>query len=153
MFDLNARIRVFQQSLDSATFEAFGSDKVSQDEDTEMGNAREVEEAIRDLEAKLAQIISETNKMELEFQSEQNFHMQEQKVLDDLKHRISLMESVMEGSKELQELAIYPHFNFLLYLMFRAILFVLPLGGSGILYMLDHFRLFDPFPIYLTSVG
>ncbi|XP_071711391.1 uncharacterized protein [Rutidosis leptorrhynchoides] len=105
MFDLNARIRVFQQSLDSATFEAFGSDKVSQDEDTEMGNAREVEEAIRDLEAKLAQIISETNKMELEFQSEQNFHMQEQKVLDDLKHRISLMESVMEGSKELQELA------------------------------------------------
>lgn len=40
-----------------------------------MGNAREVEEAKRDLEDKLAHIISDTNKMELELQSEQNFHM------------------------------------------------------------------------------
>lgn len=70
-----------------------------------MGNAREVEEAKRDLEDKLAHIISDTNEMELELQSEQNFHMLEQKELDDLKHRISMMESVMDGSKELQELA------------------------------------------------
>lgn len=42
----------------------------------EDANAQEVEEAKRDLEDKLAQIISETIKKEHEYQSEQNVHVQ-----------------------------------------------------------------------------
>ncbi|CAH1420729.1 unnamed protein product [Lactuca virosa] len=111
MFDLNAKIRKFQQSVDSATIEAFNSDTISQDVDMVYANTKETEEAKRDLEDKLAQIISETNIEEDKFQSEQILYIQEKKELEDLKHRISLMEAVMKASKELQELTIYPHYN------------------------------------------
>lgn len=104
MFDLNAKIRKFQQSADSAINEAFSSHTISQDVDM-VYDGTKVEEAKRDLEDKLAQIISETNKEEDKFQSEQLLHMQEKKEVEDLNHRISLMESVMAASKELQELA------------------------------------------------
>ncbi|KAI3768665.1 hypothetical protein L2E82_19495 [Cichorium intybus] len=107
MFDLNAKIRKFQQSADSAINEAFSRHTISQDVDM-VYDGTKVEEAKRDLEDKLAQIISETNKEEDKFQSEQLLHMQEKKEVEDLNHRISLMESVMAASKELQELAIYP---------------------------------------------
>ncbi|KAL4581666.1 hypothetical protein LXL04_006192 [Taraxacum kok-saghyz] len=98
MFDLNAMIRNFQQSVDSAINEAFSSHTIPQDE------------SMRDLEDTLAQITSETNNEEHKFQSEKNLHMQEQKEVEDLNHKISLMESEMRASKELQELAIYPPF-------------------------------------------
>ncbi|KAI3670011.1 hypothetical protein L6452_41575 [Arctium lappa] len=113
MFDLNAKIRQFHQSVDSVMNGPFSSNTASQDVNMEHADTREVEKATRDLEDKLAQIISETNKAEDDYRSEQNLYMQEKKELDDLKHRIFLMEAVMEGSKELQELAIYPHYNFL----------------------------------------
>ncbi|KAK9067255.1 hypothetical protein SSX86_014581 [Deinandra increscens subsp. villosa] len=135
MFDLNATIRKFQQSVASASYETCSSKAGSQNElsentailcimpfislicsifilikvHAENAKTREVEEQKKHLEDELAQIISDTKKMEHEFLLEQNFHNQEQKEVDDLKHRISLMEAVMEGSKELQELAIYPH--------------------------------------------
>ncbi|KAK9067256.1 hypothetical protein SSX86_014582 [Deinandra increscens subsp. villosa] len=125
----------FQQSVASASYETCSSKAGSQNElsentailcimpfislicsifilikvHAENAKTREVEEQKKHLEDELAQIISDTKKMEHEFLLEQNFHNQEQKEVDDLKHRISLMEAVMEGSKELQELAIYPH--------------------------------------------
>ncbi|KAL7605810.1 uncharacterized protein LOC111902162 [Lactuca sativa] len=106
MFDLNAKIRKFQQSVDSATIEAFNSDTNSQNVDMVYANTKETEEAKRDLEDKLAQIISETNIEEDKFQSEQILYMQEKKELEDLNHRISLMEAVMKASKELHQLTI-----------------------------------------------
>ncbi|KAI3784774.1 hypothetical protein L1987_43879 [Smallanthus sonchifolius] len=102
MFDLNATIRKFQQSVDSASYETFSSKAGSQNVHTENINTREVEERKKDLEDELAQIISDTKKMEHEFLLEQDFHKQEQKEVDDLKQRISLIEAVMEGSKGLQ---------------------------------------------------
>ncbi|KAI3781199.1 hypothetical protein L2E82_11206 [Cichorium intybus] len=99
---------------DSAINEAFSSDTISQDVDMVYDDTK-VEEAKRDLEEKLAQIISETNKEEDKFQSEQLLYIQEKKEIDDLNHRISLMESVMATSKEFQELAIYPHYYFVSY--------------------------------------
>ncbi|KAI3726064.1 hypothetical protein L1987_65861 [Smallanthus sonchifolius] len=105
MFDLNATIRKFQQSVDSASYEAFSSKAGSQNVHTENTNTREVEERKKDLEDELAQIIYDTKKMEQEFFLEQDFYKQEEKEVDDLKHRISLIEAVMEGSKELQTTA------------------------------------------------
>ncbi|KAL8231555.1 hypothetical protein R6Q57_001333 [Mikania cordata] len=80
----------------------------------EDANIREAEERKKDLEDELTQIISNTKRMEHEFLLEQNFHKQEQKDVDDLKHRIFLMEAVMEGSKELQTVAIYPCYKTLI---------------------------------------
>ncbi|KAC9981835.1 hypothetical protein E3N88_41999 [Mikania micrantha] len=105
MFDLNATIRKFQQSVASASYEAVSSKVGSQKVHIEDANIREAEERKKDLEDKLAQIISDTKRMEHEFLLEQNFHKQEQKDVDDLKHRIFLIEAVMEGSKELQTTA------------------------------------------------
>ncbi|XP_076914426.1 uncharacterized protein LOC143573427, partial [Bidens hawaiensis] len=98
MFGLNVTIRKFQQSVASASCEAFSSNAVSQNAHTEYGNTKEVEERKKDLEHELAQIISDTKKMEHEFLLEQNFLKEEQNEVDDMKHKISLM----EGSKELQ---------------------------------------------------
>ncbi|KAI7742430.1 hypothetical protein M8C21_022911 [Ambrosia artemisiifolia] len=115
MFDLNALIRKFLQSVDSASYEVFSSKAVSENVHTENAHTKQVEEGKEDLEHELAQIISDTKKMERDFLLEQNFHKQEQNEVDGLKHRISLMEAVMEGSKELQAVAIYPHYSFLPY--------------------------------------
>ncbi|KAJ0527084.1 hypothetical protein HanHA300_Chr09g0330261 [Helianthus annuus] len=105
MFDLNAMIRKFHQSVDSASYEAFSSKAVLQNVHTENAHTKQVEEGKKDLERELAQIISDTEKMEHEFLLEQNLHKQEQNEVDGLKQRISLMEAVMEGSKELQAVA------------------------------------------------
>nr|XP_043617531.1 myosin-1 [Erigeron canadensis] len=111
MFDLNAKIRKFQQLANATMNEAFSRDTVSQDGsyfssvNNEDAQRREVEEAKRDLEVKLTQLLSETKEEEHLFQSEQSSHIQEQKELDDLKHRISLMDAVMLGTKELQEIS------------------------------------------------
>ncbi|KAC9981838.1 hypothetical protein E3N88_44990 [Mikania micrantha] len=110
MFDLNATIRKFQQSVASASYEAVSSKVGSQKVLffpflVTNGYLRKAEERKKDLEDKLAQIISDTKRMEHEFLLEQNFHKQEQKDVDDLKHRIFLIEAVMEGSKELQTTA------------------------------------------------
>ncbi|KAJ0894339.1 hypothetical protein HanPSC8_Chr09g0387971 [Helianthus annuus] len=76
MFDLNAMIRKFHQSVDSASYEAFSSKAVLQNVHTENAHTKQVEEGKKDLERELAQIISDTEKMEHEFLLEQNLHKQ-----------------------------------------------------------------------------
>ncbi|KAJ4707550.1 Spindle assembly checkpoint component [Melia azedarach] len=106
MYELNAKIRTFQKSI-ALNF---------QKEDS-MGTAAEAEhtyteeltkDSLRTLEDMLAEVVSRTAKVEKEYLEEENIQKQVQPELTDLERKVSLMEMIMEETKSLQDLTIYP---------------------------------------------
>ncbi|GMP29097.1 hypothetical protein CsSME_00004360 [Camellia sinensis var. sinensis] len=77
-----------------------------------LSDAEDPEVSRRDLDNKIAEIISQTTVEEQECQAEQTIHKQVvQEELIDLERKVFLMESIMKESIELQDLTRYPYQN------------------------------------------
>ncbi|XP_004233696.3 uncharacterized protein [Solanum lycopersicum] len=107
MFELNAQIRKFHESIASI----FRNDDCSTSA-SKPGSAKakaEDAEAFKgDLQNKLAQIVSQITKEEEEYQVEQNIHRQVAEELNILESKASLIEGITKENMEMQELARYP---------------------------------------------
>ncbi|KAI8032318.1 hypothetical protein LOK49_LG01G03891 [Camellia lanceoleosa] len=110
MFELNANIRKFQEQIACAFCED-NSIKTSMNDGQKLSDAEDPEVRRRDLDNKIAEIISQTTVEEQECQAEQTIHKQVQEELIDLERKVFLMESIMKESIELQDLTRYPYQN------------------------------------------
>ncbi|KAH7553987.1 hypothetical protein JRO89_XS12G0090900 [Xanthoceras sorbifolium] len=117
MFQLNAKIRAFQQTMafdfpndnsvgTAADFEKY-CDLVAQS-DLKLSKEEVGEVALTTLEDMLADIGSQTEKEEKEYIEEENIQKQVQLELNDLERKVSLMEAIMKETKALQDLTRYP---------------------------------------------
>ncbi|XP_073144948.1 uncharacterized protein [Henckelia pumila] len=107
MFQLNAQIRKSQQLPDSI----FNAENLCEAKSTDVYFPALVGDSPRDrsvIEDKLALIISQTNENEQQHKAEQVVHEQVRQELIKLEKKVSLMESIMAESVELQELSKYP---------------------------------------------
>ncbi|XP_028059808.1 tropomyosin isoform X3 [Camellia sinensis] len=104
MFELNTNIRKFQERIACAFCED-NSIQTSMNDGQKLSDAEDPEVSRRDLDNKIAEIISQTTVEEQECQAEQTIHKQVvQEELIDLERKVFLMESIMKESIELQDL-------------------------------------------------
>ncbi|XP_021599804.1 uncharacterized protein LOC110605505 isoform X2 [Manihot esculenta] len=103
MFELNTRIRNFQDSIASNFHEA---NNVGSAEEADQKVLMEVpmETDSRTLEDELALVVSQTTKEEQEYLAAQSFQKQVQQEHVDLQRKVSLMEVIMKETKALQDL-------------------------------------------------
>ncbi|CAL5370001.1 unnamed protein product [Camellia sinensis] len=110
MFELNTNIRKFQEQIACAFCED-NSIQTSMNDGQKLSDAEDPEVSRRDLDNKIAEIISQTTVEEQECQAEQTIHKQVQEELIDLERKVFLMESIMKESIKLQDLTRYPYQN------------------------------------------
>ncbi|KAI9120378.1 hypothetical protein K1719_007411 [Acacia pycnantha] len=107
MLELNARIRTFQEYITSntdAVDSAAPTDApqgIMKDDDTKG--------ALSALENMLADIISHTAKEEDEYKAEQNTHKNVLQELNNSERKLSVLETIIEETKALHDLTIYPY--------------------------------------------
>ncbi|XP_060193064.1 uncharacterized protein LOC132622470 isoform X2 [Lycium barbarum] len=104
MLELNAQIRKFYESMASV----FRNDNCSESASKSgpaKAKAEDAEAFKRDLQNKLAEIISHISKEEQEYQVEQNIHRQVQEELSILERKASLIEEITKENMKMQELA------------------------------------------------
>ncbi|KAG8635089.1 hypothetical protein MANES_17G117300v8 [Manihot esculenta] len=101
MFELNTRIRNFQDSIASNFHEA---NNVGSAEDQKVLMEVPMETDSRTLEDELALVVSQTTKEEQEYLAAQSFQKQVQQEHVDLQRKVSLMEVIMKETKALQDL-------------------------------------------------
>ncbi|KAM7508086.1 hypothetical protein LguiA_018539 [Lonicera macranthoides] len=99
MFEMNAKIRNFYKGIRTTSDDEAGPGH---------GDTEDGEDAQRDLENKLAHIISQTSMEEQQYEAERKVNRQVQQELSDFERKIFLMEAVVKASLELQELTKYP---------------------------------------------
>ncbi|XP_028059807.1 tropomyosin isoform X2 [Camellia sinensis] len=104
MFELNTNIRKFQERIACAFCEDNSIQTSMNDAGQKLSDAEDPEVSRRDLDNKIAEIISQTTVEEQECQAEQTIHKQVQEELIDLERKVFLMESIMKESIELQDL-------------------------------------------------
>ncbi|KAL5742320.1 hypothetical protein ACOSP7_029052 [Xanthoceras sorbifolium] len=105
MFQLNAKIRAFQQTM---AFDFPNDNSVGTAADLKLSKEEVGEVALTTLEDMLADIGSQTEKEEKEYIEEENIQKQVQLELNDLERKVSLMEAIMKETKALQDLTRYP---------------------------------------------
>ncbi|CAL5325177.1 unnamed protein product [Camellia sinensis] len=103
MFELNTNIRKFQERIACAFCED-NSIQTSMNDGQKLSDAEDPEVSRRDLDNKIAEIISQTTVEEQECQAEQTIHKQVQEELIDLERKVFLMESIMKESIEVNML-------------------------------------------------
>ncbi|XP_043808292.1 centrosome-associated protein CEP250 isoform X5 [Manihot esculenta] len=103
MFELNTRIRNFQNRIASNFYEA---NNVGSAEEADQKVLMEVpmETDSRALEDELALLVSQITKEEQEYLAEQSFQKQVQQEYVDLQRKVSLMEVITKETKALQDL-------------------------------------------------
>ncbi|KAG9145683.1 hypothetical protein Leryth_022103 [Lithospermum erythrorhizon] len=107
MFDLNAVIRNFQNSISSLDAnENGGTTSIDGQQFTDMDD---ISKTTRDLEIQLTEVISQTSKEEQSYQMEQDVHKQVVQELSQLQRKASFIEAIMRESTELQQLSKYPY--------------------------------------------
>ncbi|KAG8635091.1 hypothetical protein MANES_17G117300v8 [Manihot esculenta] len=111
MFELNTRIRNFQDSIASNFHEAnnVGSAEDISEADQKVLMEVPMETDSRTLEDELALVVSQTTKEEQEYLAAQSFQKQVQQEHVDLQRKVSLMEVIMKETKALQDLIRYPY--------------------------------------------
>ncbi|KDP45430.1 hypothetical protein JCGZ_09679 [Jatropha curcas] len=111
MFELNARIRKFQER-GTSNFQKEDNSGTAAGEglkaDRKVVMEVVVEPDLRTLDNMLAHVVSQTTKEEQEYIAEQNIQKQIQQEYVDLQRKISLMEVIMKETKALQDLTRYP---------------------------------------------
>ncbi|KAK3227801.1 hypothetical protein Dsin_007663 [Dipteronia sinensis] len=107
MYQLNAKIRAFQQSL-ASDFQKDNSVETAAEADHKLSKKEVTEVDLTTLEDMLADIVSQTVKEEKEYLEEENIRKQFQLELNDLERKMFLMEATMEETKALQDLTRYP---------------------------------------------
>ncbi|KAF6157289.1 hypothetical protein GIB67_004227 [Kingdonia uniflora] len=109
MLELNKKIRKFQDVAGTSNEEK--NIELSSDDGVEIMKEQEMQDkqdALRDLEDKLADIVSKTQREEQEYQNVHDFQKKVQQEQFDLEKKVKLMEAVVKEMKELQELTKYP---------------------------------------------
>ncbi|XP_050104046.1 uncharacterized protein LOC126583628 isoform X1 [Malus sylvestris] len=103
MFEINAKIRKFQESIAGHIHEEeyCGS---AEEEDPKLGKEEVTEGDLRELEDMLAGVVSQTTKAEEEYKAEQNTQKQVQQVLSDCERKVFLMEELLKATKEVHDL-------------------------------------------------
>ncbi|XP_016465663.1 uncharacterized protein LOC107788503 isoform X1 [Nicotiana tabacum] len=105
MLDLNAQIRKFHETRASIFQNDNCSDSASNPAGPAKAKGEDAEAVKRDLQNKLAQIVSQITKEEEEYQVEQNIHSQLEEELNILERKASLIEGITKENMEMQELA------------------------------------------------
>ncbi|KAL6135703.1 hypothetical protein ACLB2K_067929 [Fragaria x ananassa] len=108
MFELNFKIRKFQESIAAKILEENYMEIEAGDDGHELVRGVISEVSLRELEEMLACVVSETAKVEEEYKSEQNIQKQVQQELIDREGKVFLMEETLNATKELQDLTRYP---------------------------------------------
>ncbi|XP_004302378.1 PREDICTED: uncharacterized protein LOC101305484 [Fragaria vesca subsp. vesca] len=108
MFELNSKIREFQESIAAKIHEENYMEIEAGDDGHELIREEVCEVSLRELEEMLACVVSETAKVEEEYKSEQNIQKQVQQELIDRERKVFLMEETLNTTKELQDLTRYP---------------------------------------------
>ncbi|XP_062010003.1 uncharacterized protein LOC133726470 [Rosa rugosa] len=104
MFELNSKIRKFQESIAGKIHEENYMETEAGDEGQELVREEVSEVSLRALEEMLACVVSETAKVEEEYKSEQNIQKQVQQEFVDCERKVFLMEETLNITKELQDL-------------------------------------------------
>ncbi|XP_038716869.1 uncharacterized protein LOC120010214 [Tripterygium wilfordii] len=102
MFEVNAKIRKFQESI-AQEFQ-LQNDIGTVEEVQNCTTDRPIEVPLMALENMIADIISETNKEKEEYLQEQKVQKQAQLELCDLERKISMIEEIVKETKALQDL-------------------------------------------------
>ncbi|KAL9427428.1 hypothetical protein AB3S75_029589 [Citrus x aurantiifolia] len=112
MFELNDKIRTFHKSIafNLQEDDSFGTAAVSE-ADHNFSKKVVPEVALKALEDKIAEVVSQTAREEELYQEEEKIQKQVQLELIDLERKVSLMEMIAYETGSLQDLTRYPWFS------------------------------------------
>ncbi|XP_057442343.1 uncharacterized protein LOC130734066 [Lotus japonicus] len=108
MFDVNAKIRKFQESIITGIIDAVEW-AAPRDAPQVIMKENDADDTLRTLESKLLEIISQITKEDEEYQAQQKIYQNVQRELIDCERKVPLMNMIVAETKELQDLALYPY--------------------------------------------